>query len=154
MPAIRAGQILRTYDATQLAETFASAATGRTADFAWRDVAGGTVYWCASQGVHVLSTAFAEAYARNPSLGLLRSDGLTTGGPDTAFFANGNIYWSAATGAHVVAGQISDTYNEVDGPSSLGLPISEVRGIFGPGACIQYFQNGMIYQFYDRGVLR
>jgi uncharacterized protein with LGFP repeats len=119
---------------------------------------GGTIYWSATTGAHVVyggigaeyaHTAFeTDAYGVNVQkiLGLPTSDemdvpGVSGGRMNT--FHGGTIYWSASTGAHVVYGGIGGKYNSVGGPAAYGLPLSDEAWVPGvPGERVNYFQGG------------
>ncbi len=120
---------------------------------------GGTIYWSASTGAHVVYGAIGaeyaatahetDAYGRNVQtlLGLPTSDEMNVPGVSGTrmnTFQGGTIYWSASTGAHVVYGAIGAEYaalaHETDYygrnvQTLLGLPTSDemnVPGVSGP----------------------
>jgi uncharacterized protein with LGFP repeats len=123
---------------------------------------GGSIYWSAVTGAHVVYGAIGAEYAATANmidsfntvvqndLGLPTSDELNVPGVAGArvnTFWGGSIYWSPGTGAHVVYGAIATKYDSIGGPSAYGLPTTdEVPVSFGGSlayngsAC--YFQNG------------
>jgi LGFP repeat len=63
-------------------------------------------------------------------------------------FEKCTFYWSEATGAHWVRGDIEAKYNEVGGPTNLGLPVSDEVDIPGtPNGKMSSFENGVICWF-------
>jgi uncharacterized protein with LGFP repeats len=119
---------------------------------------GGTIYWSASTGAHVVYGGIGAEYNTTASetdyfgvnvqhiLGLPTSDETNVpfyAGARMNTFQGGKIYWSASTGAHVVYGGINALYSSFGGPrSGLGLPTTDELGI--PGGRAVYFERGNI----------
>jgi hypothetical protein len=131
-------------------------------DGVYQQFQGGTIYWSAWTGAHVVYGAIGAEYTATANwtdyngtvvqadLGLPTSDEMDVPGVTGArmnTFTGGAIYWSAGTGAHPVYGDIATKYNSVGGPAAYGLPTAgELPISFGGeisyngSAC--YFQNG------------
>jgi uncharacterized protein with LGFP repeats len=123
---------------------------------------GGTIYWSALTGAHVVYGAIGAEYAATANmtdysntvvqndLGLPTSDEMNVRGVAGArmnTFWGGAIYWSPGTGAHVVYGDIATKYQDVGGPSAYGLPTTDevpvsFGGSLGYNGSACYFQNG------------
>jgi uncharacterized protein with LGFP repeats len=109
---------------------------------------GGSVYWSAATGAHVVRGAIRDRWAANGwetgPLGYPTTDevGLARGAANV--FQGGSVYWSAATGAHVVRGAIRDRW-AANGweTGSLGYPTTDEVGL--AGGAVTHFQGGSVY---------
>lgn len=122
--------------------------TGRVQTFQ-----GGSIYWTATDGAHVVRGAIGAIYSTSGApggpLGFPTSGERRTANGTGAVqsFQNGAIYWSAATSAHIVRGDIADAYETAGGVAGvLGLPTAEATAT-GPGGAgrVQTFQGGSVY---------
>ncbi len=127
--------------------------------------AGGSIYWSAGTGAHVLYGAIGAEYAATAQetdanghvvqlvVGLPISDEAAfTGvagfkavsGIRVTNFQYGSVYWAPATGAHIVYGAIRGDY--FANAAALGAPVTDETDIPGlPGGRMNSFQSGSIY---------
>jgi uncharacterized protein with LGFP repeats len=120
---------------------------------------GGTIYYSAKTGTHVIYGAIGAEYAATANehdangtvvqkdLGLPTSDEKDVPGLPGArmnTFPGGAIYWSPTTNAHVIYGAIGDKYAKLGGPAGwYGLPTSDEADVPGlPGVRVTSFPNG------------
>ncbi|MBM7805809.1 uncharacterized protein with LGFP repeats [Geodermatophilus bullaregiensis] len=122
--------------------------TGRVQTFQ-----GGSVYWTAAHGAHVVRGAVGVIWSASGGvggpLGYPTSDerDTPTGSGRVQSFERGSVYWSAATGARIVRGDIAAAYDAAGGVTGvLGLPTAEATatGADGTGR-VQTFQGGSVY---------
>ncbi|MGY1811922.1 reprolysin-like metallopeptidase, partial [Blastococcus sp. SYSU D00820] len=111
--------------------------------------AGGTIYWSAATGAHMIRGAILQRYVAHGGPAVLgypiADDGGTADGTGALVRLQGGvIYWSPATGAHVVRGAILshwDALGRQRGP--LGYPIGDDSPA--PGGYMTQFAGGTIY---------
>ncbi|WP_157944057.1 hypothetical protein [Blastococcus atacamensis] len=115
-----------------------------------RAYAGGTIFWHAHTGAHVVRGAILERYlALGGPAGAL---GYPVGDDAAApfgtgyytYFQGGAIYWSAATGAHEVRGAILDAWRQAGAQAGvLGYPVGGDEAV--PGGYRTRFTGGTTY---------
>ena len=110
---------------------------------------GGSIYWTAATGAHVIRGAVRDAWAaqgwERGRLGYPTTD--VTVPPDGrgafAYFQAGAIYWSPATGAHALSGAVLDAWARTGWEQgSLGYPTSGPQAV--AGGTRTTFQRGAI----------
>lgn len=156
-PHVLMGSILSTYLAASGPSTLGAPTTDelRTPDGVGRYnhfTGGGSVYWSAASGAHVVTGAVRARWAElGWELGVLgyptgdTTCGLTGGGCRQEF-QGGLLAWSPATGGHVVQGALRTRWAELarqDG--TLGYPTAEPVCGLTAGGCLQVFQGGTLY---------
>ncbi len=112
----------------------------------------GRIYWSAATDAHHVFGGIMSKYDQlgGPgSLGFPTSDESDVPGKRGArmsAFQGGRIYWSMWTGANSVIGGILTKYDQLGGPASLGLPVTDESGVPGrPDARMNSFEVGRIY---------
>lgn len=145
------GAILAKHDAAG-----GAAVTGMPVDEE-QSVAGGrgcvfersSIYWSPQTGAQQVYGAVREKYAAMggpDGIGLPTTDEYAVSGGRAHDFQVGRIYWSTDTAAHHVLGGILAKYEQMGGPTSLGLPESdEMAAAGGGGARMNDFSRGQVY---------
>jgi trimeric autotransporter adhesin len=111
---------------------------------------GGRVYWSPATGAHAVWGLVGDKYLAlgGPQfLGLPVSDEAATPAATpgrVSRFERGAVYFSPATGANGVWGAVGAKYEEIGGPSALGLPVSD-EAPAGPSGRMSTFEDGRIY---------
>ncbi|QXG77175.1 family 43 glycosylhydrolase [Modestobacter sp. L9-4] len=110
---------------------------------------GGSVYWSAATGTHVVRGLIRSAWAASGwqagPLGYPTTDELPLRNGAVTHFQGGSVYWSPATGAHVVRGAIRDVWAASGweaGP--VGYPTTDELALPG-GAAVSHFERGSVY---------
>lgn len=109
---------------------------------------GGSVYWSARTGAHLVFGAVLEEYratgeADGPVGWPVAEESAVPGGV-VERFSLGGIYWSPATGAHEVHGAVHGRYAALGGPAGfLGLPTADEADV--PLGRVSTFVGGRIY---------
>jgi uncharacterized protein with LGFP repeats len=115
-----------------------------------RSYTGGTLYWSAATGAHLVRDALLAQYTRAGAargwLGYpLAERYATAGGGSTQAFQSGRIHWSPATGAYAVPASIGAAYDPLWGESGvLGYPVADPYPTANGGQT-QAFQRGRIH---------
>ena len=119
---------------------------------AYRHYEGGSVYWTATTGAHVVRGAPLDRWA---SLGWERSSlgypvSGTTPVPGLSglyqHFEGGSLYYNKATGTRVVAGAVRDRWASLGWErSSLGFPTGDTTATPDGRGSYQHFQGGSVY---------
>ncbi len=107
-----------------------------------RNYAGGRLYWSAATGVHTVSTAILTKYLAvggPAAIGFPTTDQTAVTGGRANYFTGARIYWSSATGARMLRGPILTKYLAANGPSSYGLPTTDVVNV--TGGAYAYFSG-------------
>jgi hypothetical protein len=117
---------------------------------------GGSVYWSAPTGAHVIGGAIRDAWARTGwergRLGYPLTDETPINGGWAAHFQGGSIYWTPSTGAHVVGGAIRDAWATLGWElSPLGWPTSDEYAV--PGGRRSDFQGGSLTWTPSQGII-
>lgn len=72
------------------------------------------------------------------------------GGAETYYFEKGAIFWRGSDKVYAVSGDAWGLYKTSS--AELGFPISDTKGMFGPGGTYQLFQSGVILQYWNNGI--
>ena len=119
-----------------------------TGNGAYVDLTGGSIYWSASSGAHVVRGAllsmWRELGAQAGPMGFPTGDVKTVPGGYTSDFQRGGIYWSAATGAKGVRGALQAKYEALGGPAVLGFPLAHDGPTSSGGGAMVRLQRGDI----------
>ncbi|MGY1706296.1 hypothetical protein ACI79C_17160 [Geodermatophilus sp. SYSU D00697] len=115
------------------------------------DFQGGSIYWSADTGAHVVRGAIRDVFLDGGGpvwLGFPTIDDGPTKAQDGAYadFAGGSIYWSPDTGAHVVRGAILTRWRALGAEAgALGYPTGDDAATRGAAGFLTSFEGGTIY---------
>lgn len=113
---------------------------------------GGSVYWSAASGAHVIYGEIRGTWGRlgweNGSLGFPTTDELATPHRFGRFnhFQGGSVYWSPASGAHQVTGAIRHAWGLGGWESGgMGFPLTDERSTSDGVGRYNHFQGGSVF---------
>ncbi len=117
---------------------------------AFNHFTGGSIYWSAGTGAHVVRGVIRDTWARqgweNGGLGFPVTDEGPASGGAVSVFEGGSLLWSPATGAHLLKGAIREHWTALGAERGrLGFPVTSEQPLPVKSGAFNHFQGGSVY---------